>query len=242
MSTTDTLTPQQARFVEEYLVDLNATQAAVRAGYSAKTASQQGARLLANVKVQEAIAQAKAARAERVQVTQDMVLADLLAVASADPNELIQFRRACCRNCWGDAFRHQETQGERDVRFAQFEKDRLAAAGKPLEAEFGTFDEKGGIGYDGTRSANPDCPECFGLGVGEVHVPDTRTLTGPARRLYAGVKQTKEGLQVMMRSQDKALELIGRHLAMFTDKVELSGKVGLADRLEAARKRAEQGG
>ncbi len=44
------LTPKQARFVEEYLIDLNATQAAIRAGYSAKTANEQGAQLLVSVR------------------------------------------------------------------------------------------------------------------------------------------------------------------------------------------------
>ena len=50
------LNPKQARFVDEYMIDLNATQAATRAGYSAKTANEQGARLLANVSVREEIA------------------------------------------------------------------------------------------------------------------------------------------------------------------------------------------
>ncbi len=49
------LTPKQARFVEEYLLDLNATQGAIRAGYSAKTAEVQGSRLLGNVKVREVL-------------------------------------------------------------------------------------------------------------------------------------------------------------------------------------------
>jgi phage terminase small subunit len=49
------LTPKQQRFVSEYLIDLNATQAAIRAGYSPKTANQQGSRLLVNVGVAEAI-------------------------------------------------------------------------------------------------------------------------------------------------------------------------------------------
>lgn len=49
------MTPKQKRFVEEYLIDLNATQAAIRAGYSPKTANEQGARLLANVSIQSAI-------------------------------------------------------------------------------------------------------------------------------------------------------------------------------------------
>lgn len=49
------LNDKQRRFVEEYLIDLNATQAAIRAGYSAKTAQEQGARLLSNVMVKKAI-------------------------------------------------------------------------------------------------------------------------------------------------------------------------------------------
>ena len=53
------LTPKQQRFVEEYLIDLNATQAAIRAGYSEKTAQEQSSRLLSNVMVQEAVQKAK---------------------------------------------------------------------------------------------------------------------------------------------------------------------------------------
>ncbi len=68
------LTDRQSRFVQEYLLDLNATQAAARAGYSVKTANEQGARLLANVSVAQAVRQAQAARAERTQLTQDWVL------------------------------------------------------------------------------------------------------------------------------------------------------------------------
>lgn len=52
------LTDKQKKFVEEYLIDLNATQSAIRAGYSPKTANEQGARLLANVSIQEAISKA----------------------------------------------------------------------------------------------------------------------------------------------------------------------------------------
>lgn len=60
------LTEKQQRFVEEYLLDLNATQAAIRAGYSISTASEQGSRLLRNVKVQDAIVQEKRRRNERI--------------------------------------------------------------------------------------------------------------------------------------------------------------------------------
>jgi phage terminase small subunit len=61
-------------FVKEYLVDLNATQAAIRAGYSEKTANEQASRLLANVSVSAAIQEAMDKRSERVDITADYVL------------------------------------------------------------------------------------------------------------------------------------------------------------------------
>ena len=69
-----TMTPKQQRFVEEYLVDLNATQAAIRAGYSEKTARSQGQRLLTNVDIAMAIEAGQTERSERTEVTQDYVL------------------------------------------------------------------------------------------------------------------------------------------------------------------------
>lgn len=84
MITTQELTDRQARFCEEYLIDLNATQAAIRAGYSEKTANEQGARLLANVSVQEKIAELKAERAKRTEMKQDSVIQELAAVARAE--------------------------------------------------------------------------------------------------------------------------------------------------------------
>lgn len=71
------LTPKQERFVEEYLVDLNATAAAKRAGYSEKTADRIGAELLGKTWVREAIEKAKAKRSNRVQITQDDVVKEL---------------------------------------------------------------------------------------------------------------------------------------------------------------------
>tara|TARA_R100000789_G_scaffold21676_2_gene24505 strand:- start:589 stop:1002 length:414 start_codon:yes stop_codon:yes gene_type:complete len=75
------LTPKQCRFVDEYLVDLNATQAAIRAGYSEKTAREQGARLLSKVHIQAAIQVGQSAAQKRTRRTMDDVLADLRAVA-----------------------------------------------------------------------------------------------------------------------------------------------------------------
>lgn len=78
------LTDKQKRFVAEYLVDLNATAAAKRAGYSEKTACEQAARLLANVKVQAAVQEAKQARQKRTEITQDMVLRETAKLAFFD--------------------------------------------------------------------------------------------------------------------------------------------------------------
>jgi phage terminase small subunit len=67
------------RFVEEYLIDLNATQAAIRAGYSEKTAKSQGQRLLTNVDIARAIARAQGERTERTNITQDYVLESIFS-------------------------------------------------------------------------------------------------------------------------------------------------------------------
>lgn len=80
---------KQDLFVEEYLIDLNATQAAIRAGYSVKTANEQGARLLANVSVQTKIAKAMAERSKRTGVNQDRVVLELAKIAFVNPSELI---------------------------------------------------------------------------------------------------------------------------------------------------------
>lgn len=78
------LTPKQQRFVEEYLIDLNATQSAIRAGYSEKTANEQGSRLLANVSISEAIAEAKNKRTEQTQIDAAYVLKRLVEIDQMD--------------------------------------------------------------------------------------------------------------------------------------------------------------
>lgn len=72
---------KQKRFAEEYLVDLNATQAAIRAGYSPKTAGSQGERLLKDADVHAYITEMKAKRTERTQISADFVLTGLKEVA-----------------------------------------------------------------------------------------------------------------------------------------------------------------
>lgn len=78
------LTDQQELFCREYIIDLNATRSAIRAGYSEKTADVQGSRLLTNVKVTERIRELNSKRMDRVEVTADTVLKNLYEIATLD--------------------------------------------------------------------------------------------------------------------------------------------------------------
>jgi phage terminase small subunit len=82
------LTAKQARFVEEYLVDLNATQAAIRAGYASRSADVTGARLLGNAKVAAAITSAQSKRSERTEITADRVLLEWGYLGMYDPADI----------------------------------------------------------------------------------------------------------------------------------------------------------
>lgn len=79
---------RQERFAEEYLIDLNATQAAIRAGYSRETAEAQGSRLLSNVKVERVIAARRAERSKRTEVTADRTLLEIARLAFSDLRRL----------------------------------------------------------------------------------------------------------------------------------------------------------
>lgn len=85
------LTVKQQRFVDEYLIDLNATQAAIRAGYSQKTARQIGNRMLTNVDIQAATSKKMGERSNRVEITQDMVLKELAKIGFSDIRKVVRW-------------------------------------------------------------------------------------------------------------------------------------------------------
>lgn len=85
------LTAKQKAFVLEYLCDLNATQAAIRAGYSERTAEVQASRQLSKVNVQAAIQEALQAREKRTLITQDRVLAELGKIGFSDLKDFMEF-------------------------------------------------------------------------------------------------------------------------------------------------------
>lgn len=83
------LTEKQQRFVDEYLIDLNATQAAIRAGYSVKTANEQGSQNLAKLSIQQAIAEQMAERSKRTGINQDRVVLELARIAFVKMTDLV---------------------------------------------------------------------------------------------------------------------------------------------------------
>ncbi|MDH7787663.1 phage terminase small subunit [Ochrobactrum sp. 19YEA23] len=85
------LTPKQEAFVAQYLLDLNATQAAIRAGYSEKTAQQQGSRLLLNVLVQEAIAKGREKTAAKLEITKERIVEELAKIGFSN---MLDYMRA----------------------------------------------------------------------------------------------------------------------------------------------------
>jgi phage terminase small subunit len=118
------LAPKQSRFVEEYIVDLNGRQAAIRAGYSPKTAEVQASRLLRNAKVRAAVTEAMQERSKRTRVTADHVVTELAKLAFANICDLIEVR--------SDGSLHVDLlRGTRDQAAAllEFEVDEYAKDG-----------------------------------------------------------------------------------------------------------------
>lgn len=85
------LTAKKRLFADEYLIDLNATQAAIRAGYSKRTASQIGEQLLRKLEVQEYLQERMKARSERTEITQDRVLQELAKIGFSDIRKAVKW-------------------------------------------------------------------------------------------------------------------------------------------------------
>jgi phage terminase small subunit len=209
-----------AKFVSEYIIDFNGRRAATAAGYSADSARQQASEMLADPAISAMVDAAIAERAQVSSITAKAVVDRLHLIATADARELSEIHRACCRYCWGKGHLFQRTPRE----MAEARAEHAAAvSGKE---HVSAFNEAGGIGYNPKKDPNPKCPECFGDGEVRVVLKDTRDLSPAARLLFAGVKQTQHGIEIKQHSQTDALQNLGRHLGVFKDKVELTGKDG----------------
>lgn len=206
------LSDRMEAFCQEYLVDLNATAAAIRAGYSEKTARQIGGENLGKSEIADRIAELKAERSRRVEVTADEVLAELKGIVFADTNELVEHRQGACRHCHGEGHRYQFTFAEFERQSLAWENARIQQLDKGDGKDVGPFDPQGGIGFNATRDPNPDCPECYGEGESRPVFKDTRKASPGARALYAGVKVTKDGMEMKLHSKLDAIEKIIKHI------------------------------
>lgn len=199
------LTAKQRLFVAEYLKDRNATQAAIRAGYSKKTANEQGARLLAKVSVAQAIAQQQKASIERTLGSADEVLSQMWQLATFDANQLSQYRRGACRYCWGFGHHYQW----RDA--VEFDEALAKVEGKEGVK---LPEDPGGYGYDHNREPNPGCPRCNGDGIGQPYFADTRKLTPVAALAYSGVKLGKNGVEITAISRERMYQAVMKRLGL----------------------------
>ena len=140
------LSEKQLRFVEEYLIDLNATQAALRAGYSKKTANEQGSRLLANVSVASAIRVQIDERAKRTEVTADRVVRELAKIGFQDIRELMVWDEE--RVCYVPSTRLTKDQAA-TVSSVKSKTRRFTTKDgeveESIELELKTYDKKGAL-------------------------------------------------------------------------------------------------
>lgn len=176
------LTEKQRLFVEEYLIDLNATQAALRAGYSSKTAYSMGNENLKKPQIKAAIERRMKVRENRTEITQDMVIQELAKIAFADSSA-----------------------------FAK-------VVSKPVKA----------------KQVNPETgePEIVEIEQQFVEIAETDDLSPDQRAAISGIKETKFGIAVESYDKTRALELLGKHLNIFTEKVEHTGDQTITVQLE----------
>jgi phage terminase small subunit len=197
------LSLKRTRFVMEYVKDDNATNAYIRAGYSPNGAGQGAFTLLKDVEIQKAIDRQKERMAAAAEVGVALVLREWLDVATADPRELIHTRIGCCRHCWGIEHKREWMEHE----YATALNEALMSMLLPPAFE-------GGLGYSPTREPNPACPKCKGEGLPRTWLADSRKISRSAAALFAGVKQTKDGIEIKMHDQPEALKSLADYLGM----------------------------
>ncbi|WP_372675262.1 terminase small subunit [Aquicoccus sp.] len=238
----DGILPAQRRFCREYVLDWNGTQAAIRAGYSPKTAGSQAHDLLKKPEIRTEIGRLEREAAEKLEIQHTDLLKRLWDTATGDVNDLVRIERRACRYCHGVGHEYQWTtlREYRDAadRFlldtAKGNASALAEMTERIDAGRripGMPRDAGGYGFNATAMPSPDCPECAGEGIMTVHVTDTREAV--SHPLYEGVKQTKDGIEVKIADRAKALEQVARHMSFFKDAMQLSASDEL---MEAARK------
>lgn len=197
-------------FLAELVVDWNAAKALRRSGvYTGPYIWQEASRYFNKPGVQAEIAKIKDDIRGRVELNIQFVTQDIVNVLQADPRELVELVTLACRYCHGVEHRYQRTVGE-------YRQDEFKAR---ISGE--KFEEQGGTGFNPHVGPNDDCPECFGKGVVEERLKDTRFLSPAAAALYMGAKRGKHGIEVNMRSKDAARQQAALFLGMNKETLKL---------------------
>jgi phage terminase small subunit len=198
-----------------------------RAKWKADTRAKAASKLIAHPKIKARIQELRAGAAEVTMMQVADVLNDWCMIASADPRELVTHQRVNCRHCNGIDHKYQwrnteEFWGVLAEKAAQEEKRQF---NDPKAPEVTMPNDEGGYGYRSNGPVHPECPVCDGEGHDRVFIPDLANLSPKAAKLYAGIKKTKDGLEVKMRDQDGALANIAKYLGMLVDRSKVEGGV-----------------
>jgi phage terminase small subunit len=239
-----TLNTNRQRFVAALLASPTYNQAeAYMLAYGVmerQRAAEGASKLMAVDEVREAVEKGKAARLARLTVTADDVLRDVVLGLRASGTELVEHVLDSCRYCHGDGHKYQFTPAEFERALeAYLQADRLQKGGAkdPMGLKF--IERHGcNVGYDPRRPPAEDCPECFGRGVPQLVAKDTRFLTEEGRRMYAGAKNTKHGVEIQSRDRDKALDLAAKHTGVSKETLHIDDVRQIPDD-ELARRTAQ---
>lgn len=216
-------------------------RAAIEAGYSPSGADQKARMLLRDPRIQRYLAIMDADSLRRQRFDGDEFLAREVLLATTPMSELQEVWIPPCRFCWGRNNEYQRTYAEfsEDLEkwMRQPEKRRRGLA-LNLELSVGNvlvyddsdkklpFDQRGGDGYDPEQPPNPACPNCHGRGnehpergsIPYIRLRDTRELSAAGKMLFAGIKNTGRGLEMLVHSQEAAR---GRLMGMLGKFLEL---------------------
>lgn len=238
------LSAKDKKFTELFFISDNATDAYRNSRDCSKmketTVGRNAWALKNKPAVKAALENLRNASSDKMMMGIQDVMQHWVDIATADPNELSSHQRRCCRYCWGRGHQYQYIDAE-EFAYVQAERIDSNARAKPKDRQ-PLPENLGGFGFDFTIRPHPECRKCRGEGIGSVYIHDTTKLSRQGQRLYAGIKQTQHGIQILTNSQDDARTNIARALGMFTERVlDVTPKEGAAiptlptDPIEAAK-------
>jgi len=198
------------------------SEAYARAGYRVDdppTPAQQNAAsaLARRDEVAARIVELRGKAADALMIDAAFVLKEWMTIATADPSELIRTRKFCCRHCYGIDHKYQWISEEEFAiacaRVIDYNASKPArAATKPMP------DPGGGWGYVRDLPPVGTCVHCGGDGYVDTYIEDTHRLSPAGRKLFAGIKQTNNGIEIKFRDQDGALANIAKYLGMMAER------------------------